>query len=100
MQDIYTHGGGQVIRSEYPDFDVFGKVTIGDNALVAAGSVVTKSVAPRTIVAGNPAKVIGKIDDYYQRIKSYDVKSKKLSPKEKKILLLSLSEDKFIQKIR
>lgn len=31
-------------------------VTIGKHAVVAAGSVVTKSVAPYTIVAGNPAK--------------------------------------------
>ena len=34
-------------------------VTIGEGALVGAGSVVTKDVAPNTIVAGNPAKVIG-----------------------------------------
>ena len=34
-------------------------VTIGEGALVAAGSVVTKNVESNTIVAGNPAKVIG-----------------------------------------
>ncbi len=33
-------------------------VTVGDNAVVGAGSVVTKDVAPDTIVAGNPAKLI------------------------------------------
>ncbi len=33
-------------------------VTIGDNSIVAAGSVVTKDVPPNTLVAGNPAKVI------------------------------------------
>lgn len=31
-------------------------VTIGEGALVGAGSVVTKNVAPHTIVAGNPSK--------------------------------------------
>lgn len=31
-------------------------VTIGKNAVIAAGSVVTKDVAPNTIVGGNPAK--------------------------------------------
>ncbi len=36
-------------------------VTIGENALVGAGSVVTKDVAPNTVVAGNPAKFIKKI---------------------------------------
>jgi acetyltransferase-like isoleucine patch superfamily enzyme len=34
-------------------------VTIGKGAVVAAGAVVTKSVEPRAIVAGIPAKVIG-----------------------------------------
>lgn len=36
-------------------------VTIGDNAVVAAGSVVTKDVAPNSIVGGNPAKFIKNI---------------------------------------
>ena len=33
-------------------------VTIGEGAVVAAGSVVTHDVPPRTLVGGNPAKVI------------------------------------------
>jgi acetyltransferase-like isoleucine patch superfamily enzyme len=35
-------------------------ITIGEGALIGAGSVVTKDVAPNTIVAGNPAKQIKK----------------------------------------
>lgn len=35
-------------------------ITIGENAIVGAGSVVTKNVSADTIVAGNPAKVIQK----------------------------------------
>lgn len=37
-------------------------VTIGDAAVIAAGSVVTKDVPARTVVAGNPARVIRKIE--------------------------------------
>jgi acetyltransferase-like isoleucine patch superfamily enzyme len=40
---------------------ILSKVTIGENAIVGAGSVVTKDVSPNTIVAGNPAKKIREI---------------------------------------
>ena len=36
-------------------------VTIGENSIVGAGSVVTKDVPKNSIAAGNPAKVIGKV---------------------------------------
>jgi len=42
---------------------ILPNVTIGELAIVGAGSVVTKDVPPRTIVAGNPAKVIRTIDE-------------------------------------
>ena len=38
-------------------------VTIGESALVGAGSVVTKDVPPDTIVAGNPAKIFRRKED-------------------------------------
>lgn len=40
---------------------ILSKVTIGENAIVGAGSVVTRDVAPHTIVAGNPARVLRSI---------------------------------------
>ncbi|SES11247.1 maltose acetyltransferase domain-containing protein [Salipaludibacillus aurantiacus] len=38
-------------------------VTIGDNAVIASGAVVTKDVSPNTVVGGNPAKPIKTIEN-------------------------------------
>lgn len=40
---------------------VIGGVTVGENSVIAAGSVVTKNVPPNTLVGGNPARVIRSI---------------------------------------
>lgn len=45
------------------DVNILAGVTIGDNAIVGAGSVVTKDVPPNVIAAGNPCKVLRKITD-------------------------------------
>lgn len=113
---LITHGGGASVRKNHPDFDCFGKitignyvyiganaivlpgVTIGDNSLIAAGSIVTKSVPSNVVVAGNPARIICTIDEYYERNKKFDLKCKKLPDKEKRTFLLSLPEDRFIKK--
>lgn len=113
---IYTHGGGQALRQTHPGFDVFGKVVIedwayigansqimpgviiGEGALVAAGSVVTKSVPPHTVVGGNPARYICTVEEYYERNKEYNLKTKGLSFQDKKKYLLSLPDDCFIKK--
>ena len=42
---------------------ILGGITIGENSIVGAGSVVTKDVPDNVIVAGNPAKVIGKVKE-------------------------------------
>lgn len=44
------------------DVTVLGPVHIGENAVVAAGSLVTKDVPANTIVAGRPAKPVKRID--------------------------------------
>ncbi len=41
---------------------ILSKITIGENAIVGAGSVVTKDVPPNVIVAGNPAKILRAVD--------------------------------------
>ena len=37
---------------------ILSRITIGENAIVGAGSVVTKDVPPNSIVAGNPARLL------------------------------------------
>jgi acetyltransferase-like isoleucine patch superfamily enzyme len=41
---------------------ILSNITIGENAIVGAGSVVTKDVAPDCIVAGNPARILRYIE--------------------------------------
>jgi len=40
---------------------ILGNISIGEGAIIGAGSVVTKDIEPYTIVAGNPAKIIRRI---------------------------------------
>lgn len=50
---------------------VTGNVTIGEGAIIAAGSVVCKDVPPLAIVGGNPAKVIKYRDkEHYFKLKA------------------------------
>lgn len=42
---------------------IIGGVTVGENSVIAAGSVVTKDVPPNTLAGGNPARVIRSIGD-------------------------------------
>lgn len=109
-------GGGNSIRWKEPNFDVFGKViigdwvyigmfsqimpgvTIGEGALVAAGSVVTKSVPPHTVVGGNPARVICTTEEYLERNRKFDVGTKQMGKERKRKLLMSLPEEQFIRK--
>lgn len=47
----------------YANAVIIGGITIGDNAVIGAGSVVTHDVPTGTVVAGVPAKVIRKLAD-------------------------------------
>lgn len=113
---IFTHGGAQVARRKYPNYDVFGMVEVGDycyigtnslimpgvkignGSMVAAGSVVTKSVPPNMVVGGNPARILCTVDEYIERNKTFDLESKGLSYEQKRTFLLSLPKERFIRK--
>lgn len=113
---IHTHGGGNPVRNIIPKFDCFGKVsignyvylgtgsqvmpgvTIGNNVLVAAGSIVTKSIPDGVVVAGNPARIICSIEEYIEKNSKYNLNSKGMNIKEKERMLKSLPEKMFIKK--
>lgn len=61
-----AHGDWKLLRTHVKSFASIGGgstinpgVTIGENALIGAGSVVTKSVPDNAIAYGNPARVVG-----------------------------------------
>lgn len=111
-----NHGGSWLFRNKNKKFDFFGRiiikdnvyignnaiilpgVTINSNVFVAAGSVVTKSITANSIVGGNPAKIIGGVDDLNQRMEIYNTNTKGLSFKEKRKKLLTDKKIKFISK--
>lgn len=113
---LHTHGGARVAWGKYPKFDTFGKitikdgayigsgshimpgVTIGEGALVAAGSIVTKSVPGYTVVAGNPARIICTVDDYITKNLPFNTDTRNMPWDEKKKFLLSMPEEKLIKK--
>ncbi len=48
-----------------------GKVTIGDNCFIGAGAIVTKDVDSNSVVAGNPARLVMKTDEFIKKHKEY-----------------------------
>lgn len=66
--------------------------------LIAAGSVVTKSVPSNLVIGGNPAKVICTIDEYIERNKKYNTNSKGMDKETKRNLLLKLDKSNLISK--
>ena len=104
-----THGGGQAVRRFVPDMDTFGTafpsqpvfppgVTIEDNVLVAAGSVVTKSIPSGMVVGGNPARIICTIEEFIERNKNTNSHTKGISREEKLRILKTMGEEKFVRK--
>lgn len=80
-------------------------ITVGQYAMVAAGSVVTKSIAPHTLVAGNPAKVIAFIYKSGAKVLVSDIVSvdgsnvRFCSPEDGEELLLPASSIRLLPKV-
>lgn len=113
---FFCHGGSWVFREKYPRFDCFGKIKIGnnvyfgnnvlilpgvtieDNVIIAAGSVVTKSVKSGLIMGGNPARNIGEVSKLEEKLLKFNMNTKSLSATEKKDYLLKQNDNWFIKK--
>ena len=82
---------------------ILSGITIGDGAILAAGSIITKDVEPYTIVAGNPAKTIRKRFSENVIIELLDFKWWDLSneqiDKNKKLFLTDLTKVESIKNI-
>jgi acetyltransferase-like isoleucine patch superfamily enzyme len=82
-----THDGGVwVFREDDPEIDVFGpirignnvfigfdtlvllNVTIGDNCVIGAGSLVTRSIPSNTVAAGCPARPLKSLEEYRKKV--------------------------------
>lgn len=103
-------------RVQVPDLDVFGKITIGsdcyigpnvyilpgveigDGCVIGANSVVTKSVPPGSVAAGNPIRYLGATQDYYAKMERFNAGTKGLDPGAKKERLLAMDSDRFLKK--
>lgn len=119
---FFTHGGLWPQRFQHPELilEQFGKIKVGDysyigesclimpgveigsNCIVGAGSIVTKSVPDGMMVAGNPAKIIGKTENMVQRVASHcPIKSRdfyKLGGAKRKNYIMSIPDELFIHK--
>lgn len=101
-----THDGGTLLyRKEIPDLEITSPISVGDNVyigvrsiilpgvkignncIIAAGSVVSKDVPDNSIVGGVPAKFIKSSDEYLEGVKERSLKLGHLKSKAKDIAL-------------
>jgi maltose O-acetyltransferase len=50
---------------------VLPNVTIGDNSIIGAGSLVSKSIPQNMVAAGNPAKILSTVEEFWSKHKSF-----------------------------
>lgn len=98
---ICHDGGTLLFRDRVPDLEITAPirlgncvyvgnnviflpgVTIGDNVIIGAGAVVSKSIPSNSVVAGVPARVIKSADEYFEKIQKNSLHLGHLSGKEK-----------------
>jgi len=110
---FHTHDGGVgVLRKEFPGINIFGRikigdnvfigsnsiflpgVTVGNNVVIASGSVITKDIPDDVVVAGVPAKIIKNIDEYKQSILKKATFLTENDPEKRKKIIIKRLEKK------
>lgn len=105
---FHTHDGGVgVFRKKYPGINVFGRikignnvfigsntiflpgVTIGDNIVIGAGSIVTRDIPSNSVAVGVPAKVIKTIEQYEQESLGKAIYVHESDPEKRKKIILN-----------
>jgi len=105
-----NHDGGMwVFREQEPDIELFGTivvgnnvfigmntlilpgVSIGDNCVIGAGSIITRSIEPNSVAVGAPAKRLKSVDEYRESVDGRVVQIRGMAPSEKRKWL----EDQF-----
>ena len=57
------------------DVKILYNVRIGDNVIIAAGSIVNKDIPSNTVVGGIPAKVLGPFDKFVEKRKEFNIEN-------------------------
>lgn len=102
-----THDGGVwVFRQQHPEIDVVAPivvgnnvfiglnailmpgVTIGDNCVIGASSVVTRNIPANCVAAGIPARPLRSINDYWEKVESKAIYTKSLNEQTKRKFLI------------
>lgn len=104
-----THDGGTLILRRFtPDLEITAPIKIGDNVylgietiimpgvtiednvIAGARSIITKNVKTNSVIAGVPAKFIKSVDEYHEKLKQNSLKIGHLSRDEKEKKLREL----------
>jgi len=110
---FHTHDGGVgLFRKEYPGINIYGRikignnvfigsntiflpgVTVGNNVVIAAGSVISKDIPDNVVVGGVPAKIIKSIDEYKVKALKNAVYIFESNPIKRKIEILNKLNNK------
>lgn len=113
VQFITHDGGVWVFRQKYPEIDVVAPiivgnnvfigfntilmpgVTIGDNCVIGAGSVVTRNIPANHVAVGIPARLIKSTNDYWETIKGKAIYIRSFDEQEKRKFLIK----KYIEEV-